>query len=224
MDIADIGGATGAYAFWLAGMGHRVHLLDLAQGHIDTAQKKSLELNIPLASLSNADARALPYESGCMDMALLMGALYHFRERESRLKCLTEAFRVLKNGGVLLCTVINRYNFIIAPLKYKHLMENVGPGPIEQALATGIMDNANYSILPLSYCHTPGEIVFDLGEAGFGIVGLIAVEGIANAMGDNRLPEDELEAAQLLKCIEMTESVPELIGVTRNIIAVGIKK
>ena len=41
MEIADISGGTGAYSFWLADMGHKVHLLDLTQKHINIAKKRS---------------------------------------------------------------------------------------------------------------------------------------------------------------------------------------
>jgi len=35
MEIADIGGAAGAFSYWLAAQGHRVHLLDLTPLHIE---------------------------------------------------------------------------------------------------------------------------------------------------------------------------------------------
>ena len=222
MDIADICGATGAYAFWLAEMGHRVHLLDLAEKHIEIARQKSAKNGIKLISYSCADARCLPYENESMDMVLLMGALYHFRSKEARIKCLSEAFRVLRKGGTLICTVMNRYNYLISSMKYGHL-ERLGIEPIKQALSTGVFDNTSYTRLPLSYGHTPQEIVGEMTEAGFGEIRQVAVEGLANAMSNNTLPANKEEAAQLMQGIALVESVPELIGVSRNIISVGIK-
>ena len=169
MEIADAGGGTGAYSFWLAEMGHNVHILDLAQNHIDIAKQKSQSMNIPLSSFSCSDARNLPYKNECMDLVLLMGALYHLQSQESRIKCLTEAFRVLKYDGFVICTVMCRYTGLISTLKWN------------------------------------------------------LFKGIANIIGDNTLPTDEKEAAQLLKCIEWTESTPELLGATRNIITIGRK-
>jgi len=223
MNIADVGGATGAYSYWLAKMGHHVHLLDLAKNHVEIAMQKGQDTGVTLASYKCADARELPYESESMDMVLLMGALYHFRDKESRLKCLTEASRVLKKRGILITTIMNRYNYLISSLKYKHLIEGMGIEPIEKALTTGIIDNTEYTRLPLSYGYIPGEIVLDMNDVGFTDVNLIAVEGIANALGNNQLPEDKNEAERLLRCIELVESAPELMGVSRNIIAVGRK-
>jgi len=216
MDIADVGGATGAYSFWLADMGHTVHLLDLVQNHIDIAKRKSQEKGLILASCLCADARELPYDHQCMDMVLLMGALYHLHSSESRIRCLTEAFRVLKLGGMILCTVMNRYNVIIAPLKYK-LFDDFSRKYIEDALNTGIHEKANF------YAHTPNEVISELSTVGFHSIQLFAVEGIANALGDNQIPTDEREASRLLWSLELTESIPELIGVSRNIMAVGRK-
>lgn len=222
MEIADICGATGAYSFWLAGMGHQVHLMDLAQSHIDKAKEKSRDNKITLASYSCADARKLPYANGSMDLVLLMGALYHLRSSESRVQCLREAFRVLRDGGIILCTIISRYNAIISSLKYDLFSQlNMDIVDFEEILATGITSKSR---LPLSYCHTPAEITCEMSMAGFIDSQLIAVEGIANAMGDNSLPEDKVAAEQLLKCVEITESIPELLGVSRNIIAVGKKR
>lgn len=219
MEIADICGATGVYAFWLAGMGHKVHLLDLAQKHIDIAKQKSKDHSINLASYTCADARDIPFGDSSMDMVLLMGALYHLRSPESRSKCLNEAFRVLKPGGVALCTVICRYTILIATLKYQ-LFHRYGIEDIEDMLVTGMCDK---NTIPMSYAHTPDEIISELSASGFNNTTSIAVEGIANAIGDNTLPKDGIKSERLLRCIELTESTPELLGISRNIIAVGYK-
>lgn len=49
MNIADIGGATGVYSFWLASLGHNLHLLDITPKHIELAQSKEEALGIHLA-------------------------------------------------------------------------------------------------------------------------------------------------------------------------------
>ena len=216
MEIADVGGATGAYSYWLAGMGHQVHLLDLVQNHIEIAKQKSEKNGITLSSYSCADARRLPYENQCMDMVLLMGALYHLHLPEDRIKCLNEAYRVLKPGGLIICTIMNRWNTVIAPLKYK-IFDSYGQEYLDKALETGAYETGNF------FGHTPGGFLAEMATAGFEKVELIAVEGIANALTDNKMPADEKEAAQLLWGIDRTESVPELIGVSRNIMGIGTK-
>jgi ubiquinone/menaquinone biosynthesis C-methylase UbiE len=118
IEIADVGGGTGPYSFWLAEKGHNVHLLDVTPKHIEIAKQKGKTNKISLSSYTCGDARELPYENESMDMVLLMGPLYHFQSQESRAKCLTEAFRILKNGGHVICTVINRYTILVSTIKW----------------------------------------------------------------------------------------------------------
>jgi len=219
MEIADIGGGTGPYSFWLAEQGHNVHLLDITQKHIEIAKQKIKTDNIALSSCICADARNLPYQNESMDCVLIMGALYHLQSQESRAKCLSEAFRVLKRGGHLLCTVISRYTVLVATLKW-NLSHIYGLDTLKRIIETGKVEGFTF---PQAYFHTPNEIINELSTAGFYNTHTIAVEGIANAFGDHGLPADENESARLLQYIELVESTPELIGASRNIIAVGKK-
>ena len=50
-------GGAGVYSFWLASLGHRVHLLDLAKNHIDIARAHGDEVGVALDSYTCADAR-----------------------------------------------------------------------------------------------------------------------------------------------------------------------
>jgi len=219
MEIADIAGGTGPYSFWLAEQGHSVHLLDITKKHIEIAKQKSETSNIALSSYTCADARDLPYANESMDLVLLMGALYHLQSQEARNKCLTEALRVLKHGGHIICTVISRYTVLVSTLKW-NIFHRYDVDTLERLMCTGMAEGFSF---PHSYFHTPNEIKTELSNAGFKNINAIAVEGIANAFGDYGLPTDEKEAARLLKCIELTESIPELLGVSRNIIAIGKK-
>ena len=218
MEIADVCGGTGPYAFWLAEKGHNVHLMDLTQKHIDIAKQRSKASNIALSSYNCGDARNLPYKDESMDLVLIMGALYHLQSKESRLKCLTEAFRVLKKDGHIICTVINRYNIFAASVIWNLFLDDLDT--LENAIKTGMADCFT---LPQAYSHTPSEIVSELQTAGFENTQALGVEGIASAFGDYTWPTDEKEAARLLKCIELSESIPEMLGVSRNIIGVGRK-
>ena len=109
MTIADIGGATGSYSFWLYDMGHEVHLLDAAEFHIEAANKISKEKNKPLGSILLGDARSLPYPDNQFDLVLLFGPLYHLQDKTDRISAITEAKRVLKTNGILLAATISRY-------------------------------------------------------------------------------------------------------------------
>ncbi len=42
IEIYDVGGATGAYSFWLSDLGYNVHLIDITTKHIEMANKKAI--------------------------------------------------------------------------------------------------------------------------------------------------------------------------------------
>src|SRR6476469_10994696 len=73
IEVADIGGGTGTYAYWLAGRGHRVHLVDRVPRHLEIAAARSADHGHRLASMAVADARALPFADGRFDLLLLAG-------------------------------------------------------------------------------------------------------------------------------------------------------
>src|SRR5204863_3647918 len=57
--IADIGGGTGFYSFWLHKLGHELHFLDASPGNVDDARIYGDTTSLNLASLQLGDARAL---------------------------------------------------------------------------------------------------------------------------------------------------------------------
>ena len=63
--------------------------------------------------MSEGDARSLSWADESVDLFLLMGPLYHLIIREDRLTALSEARRVLKNGGILIVTGVNRFASLV---------------------------------------------------------------------------------------------------------------
>src|SRR6266568_8713302 len=49
--ILDVGGGPGRYSFWLAGKGHRVHLIDIMPLHIQQARDAQQRSKHRLASI-----------------------------------------------------------------------------------------------------------------------------------------------------------------------------
>src|SRR6185436_3429824 len=109
LKIADVGGGSGVYSFWLKSLGHHVHLVDPVEVNLENARTYSAQNNIALDSISRGEARSLPYENDEMDVALLMGPLYHLQKKTERIQALTEAKRTVKKGGIIFCAAISRY-------------------------------------------------------------------------------------------------------------------
>ena len=58
LSIADIGGGTGPYSFWLAESGHDVSLFDLMPRHIQQALAINQQSQYPLSRIEEADVRS----------------------------------------------------------------------------------------------------------------------------------------------------------------------
>ncbi|MFF5015501.1 class I SAM-dependent methyltransferase [Streptomyces sp. NPDC001165] len=102
-DILDVGGGSGVHAQWLAADGYAVELVDPVPLHVEHAAR------LPGVSARVGDARALAVPDASVDVALLLGPLYHLPEREDRIRALAEARWVVRPGGLVVAATINRY-------------------------------------------------------------------------------------------------------------------
>lgn len=225
--ILDVGGAAGAYAFWLASLGHDVHLIDLTSLHIEQAKAEQEKPNIPkLASCKVGDACDLDFPDNYADGILCMGPLYHLQNREERKQCLSEAFRVLKPGAFLFAAGISRFASLLDFLRIGGFKQQQIAALIEQDLKTGCHKNptSNPMLFTTAYFHKPEELRQEIAEAGFDNVKVKAIEGPV-------LFTKELEAhwyhdeakARLLSFIEQVECEDAIMGMSNHIAAIGYK-
>ena len=224
MEIADIGGATGVFSYWLKEQGHSVHLLDFTARHIDQAKENGRKKGISLASYTCGDARKTPYAHGQFDLILEMGPLYHLQGSNDRLMCLKEARRVLKNDGVVICEAISRYANIFDGHKFGFMDDEKFVRILDENLLTGKHTPGDTPYFTTAFFHTPCLMKNELEQAGFSDIKLIAVEGFASAINTDTITTDDKRMQLMLKYIRNTESVPELLGVSSHFIATGVKR
>ncbi|MDB4975351.1 MAG: hypothetical protein JWN48_3692 [Myxococcaceae bacterium] len=93
-DVLEVGCGTGHWLAKLCAQGLRVRGVDPARGMLARAQD-----NAPAAQLLRARAEALPFPEASFDRVLMINTLHHF---EAPRRALTEARRVLRQGGKLL--------------------------------------------------------------------------------------------------------------------------
>lgn len=226
MNIADIGGATGAYSFWLHDLGHRVHLLDAAEFHIETATKISITDNKPLATITLGDARQLPFDEEQFDLVLLFGPLYHLQEKGDRVNSIKEAKRVLKKGGVLLAATISRYASLFDGFWQGFIDDPAFENILKQDLNTG--DHSNPVNNPMyftdAHFHTQNEIEKEFTTAGFTEFETIAIEGFGWLRPDfMKRWNDEDARNKMLEYIRQTENDPIMIGISAHVMTVARK-
>jgi SAM-dependent methyltransferase len=224
--IADIGGGPGAYALPLADEGHRVHLLDPMPLHVEQARRSSRVIkDAALVSADVGDARDLPWPEETIDIALLLGPLYHLAASEDRLRALAETRRVLRPGGLLLAAAISRFASTYDGLARRFLAEPGFYEIVEQDVSDGQHRNPERhpDWFTSAYFHHPTGLADEVRASGFDVE-ILAVEGPAGWLGDLDwwLDEDDRRET-LLTTIRRVEAEPSLLGASPHLLAVAHK-
>ncbi|MGW1913757.1 class I SAM-dependent methyltransferase [Streptomyces sp. NPDC002076] len=218
--ILDVGGGSGIHAEWLAADGHDVELLDPVPLHVERAAR------LPGVRARHGDARALDAPDASVDVALLLGPLYHLPERPERVRALAEARRVVRPGGLVVAATINQF----APLH-----DNLSTGlyfdaerrpQIEAAVRDGLMSPTGRpkSLFTTAYFHDPGDVPAEFADAGLTPQAQYGLEGAAWLMGDVASWLDDPERRVLvLAAMRRTESVPSLLGISGHVLTAGVR-
>lgn len=223
MTVYDVGGGVGYYADWLADLGCRVTLFELAPSAVRYALEHQ-KVSYPACA---ADARRLPAGDSSCDALLLMGPLYHLLEKESRMEALWEAKRVLKPGGVLAAAGISKFSSTTWALStYRAANDFLDDGiymdMLRGELATGGHHRpAQYpNFIAEAYFHTPEKLEDELKKAGFVVDALLAIEGCIWFTPElNAKWEDPAARGRLLELLRLTESEPSILGFSPHFMA-----
>jgi SAM-dependent methyltransferase len=218
--VADIGGGLGVYAQWLARAGYSVAMRDLLDHHVAGAATALEGLDVEVAQ---ADARDLDLPDASVDAVLLLGPLYHLPERADRLRALGEARRVLRPGGHIFAACISRWAPFLDGAVVERLYERL---PAFADVLTSLHHDGYGP--PLfdgdftGYFHRPDELRQEVIDAGFEVVDLVGVEGIAFALADIETRwSDEGARNALLDVTRHLERVPELLGLSPHLVLTG---
>lgn len=224
--ILDIGGGSGVYARWLASLGYEVRLIDPVPKHVEQALARSTGQQKAIASMRIGDARHLAENDASADAALLLGPLYHLTERNDRLACLKEAFRVLRIGGIVCAAGISRFASLLDSLSHGFFEDPAFQPIVERDLREGQHRNATENPLyfTTAYFHEPEELASELSAVGFRLQELTAIEGPGWLARDfDRLWRDDVQRERLLAHIRTVEHERALIGASAHIMAIGKK-
>ena len=225
--VYDIGGGIGKYAEWLAEQGHDVTMIEQAPHAVEYAKK---HMKTPyIAEVGDAREIKMPAESA--DIVLLMGPLYHLQDNEEREKALSEAYRVLKKGGLLIASGISKFSSTTWAVSvygtgYEYIDDDVYMNMLMRELATGEHNRPKEYrfILPSAYFHTLDGLRNEINSAGFTIVNHHAVEGCVwlSPKLESKWQDDD-SRRRFLDIIHATEHEETLIGISPHFIVVGSK-
>lgn len=232
--IYDIGGGIGMYAVWLAKRGNEVHLIELAESAVEYAKTNMMQDCQFVAETGNALNVNRPDESA--DVVLLMGPLYHLRDRRDRLQALREAFRVLKKGGLLVAAGISKFSSMTWALSVYGEKKNGNlvdflDDPVFFNMIKGEMTTGDHirpkeypKFIAESYFTTSKEMKEDVAEVGFSGEKAIAVEGciwFTPHLAEKW--EDEASRKRLLEIVRLTETEQEMMGMSPHFLVVAKK-
>jgi ubiquinone/menaquinone biosynthesis C-methylase UbiE len=225
--IIDVGGGAGAYACWLAARGYQVHLIDPVPKHVEQARAaSSKQPQHPLASAEVGDARELPQKDAAADAVLLLGPLYHLVEKQDRLACLREAYRVLRAGGLVWGAAISHFASLLDSLSHGFFDDPVFAPILARDLEEGQHRNPTDNLLYFTdaFFHRPEELSGEFLNAGFQVLELLAIEGPGWLARDfERLWNDPQQRERLLSAVRKVESEPSVLGTSSHIMAIARK-
>jgi ubiquinone/menaquinone biosynthesis C-methylase UbiE len=225
--IFDVGGGTGVYSFWLAQKGYEVHLMDAVPLHIEQARHFSqTQQDYPLASLTVGDARYLNRADNSVDTVLLFGPLYHLTEKSERLIALREAYRVLKNGGLVFAVGISRFASALDGLVKGYLDDPEFVRIVQQDLVDGQHRNPNNhpAYFTKAFLHHPEELRAEVKEAGFTFEEIFSIEGPSWLLQNfSEHWNNPSRRERLFNVIRWLETEPSLLGASAHFMAIARK-
>jgi S-adenosylmethionine-dependent methyltransferase len=128
--ILEVGAATGRYTLALAKRGYTLTAVDLSAALLEECRQRiadeGLERQVRFVVADARDLGAVA-ETG-FDAVLLMGPLYHLIVEADRKTALQEAFKRLREGGLLFSAFLSRFGMMSDLLRNK-------PGWIEEQAA-----------------------------------------------------------------------------------------
>lgn len=109
--ILEVGAGTGRYSITLAKEGYEVKALELTQHNVDILRQNSC--GIVNIEAFQGDALDLSrFGDHTFDLTLVFGPMYHLYEEKDQHKCLDEAIRVTKEGGVIMVAFLSVYSIL----------------------------------------------------------------------------------------------------------------
>jgi ubiquinone/menaquinone biosynthesis C-methylase UbiE len=224
--VIDIGGAAGAYAFWLADRGYEVRLVDATPRLVDVARERNERASRRLVSCEVGDARALVEDDESAAMVLMLGPLYHLVEADDRLAALAEAARVLRPGGALVAAGISRCASTLDGLSREVLRDPEFASIVAGDLRDGRHRNptGQVSYFTTAYFHRPDDLRREVAAAGLDVEGLYGIEGPGWLLSDfDDRWRDPARREVLLQVARSLETEPSVIGASAHVMVVGRK-
>jgi len=227
--VADVGGGTGPYSFWLASLGYEVHLIDLSTRLVQVC-KIRMQANPSDAgprTVEVGDARSLWLSDASCDAVLMLGPFYHLTERDDRIRAARESHRVLKSGGYLFAATITRVASLIDALSRDLLGDAAFLSIVKTDIEMGRHRNPtdDISYFTDAFFHLRAEIRVEVEAGGLEVVAQLPIEGLGILATDfESFWPDSRKRTTLLDMVARAEGIDEVNGASAHYMTVGKKR
>ncbi|MHA2232089.1 MAG: class I SAM-dependent methyltransferase [Candidatus Hodarchaeales archaeon] len=223
--ILDAGGGPGRYSIQLAQQGHEVTLFDLSSQMLrlgrSKIQESSLTVQQRLKGPFEGSITDLCFKNELFDVVLALHPLSYLIAKADRNSALNELKRVLKQGGLLVLAVINRYGRLRNRLKESPEMlfqpEN------ESLFVSGV--HAAHDKNPDNYLFTPLELKSWIESFGFETLDMASCQGLSGGLREvtNRLSQNLEHWKKWVQLILETSNDPSIWGCGEHFVYFGRK-
>lgn len=219
--VLDVGGGTGVHASWLAEGGYDVHVIDLTPHHVERIQN---DLGLARVTAEVGDARHLAVADQSVDVALILGPMYHLTDHDDRQQALREALRVVVPGGLVAVAAISRFASLFDGLARGFLFDPDFRKIVERDLADGQHRNPDDHPhwFTTAFFHDPEQLRGELEVAGLNVIELVGLEGLAGWLGHLGEKWDSEDGREtILYAARAVESEPSVLGLSGHLLAIG---
>ena len=226
--VADVGGGTGPYSFWLSSLGYETHLIEPSTRLVEICRSRMQAHSSQPGprTVEVGDARSLWLGDASCDAVFMFGPLYHLTERDDRIRALRESRRVLKSGGYAFAATITRVASFIDALCHDLLGDPAFLSIVDADIETGQHRNLTNEISYFTdaFFHRRAEIRTEMEDAGFEVVAQLPIEGLRILARDfDSLWNDPRKRSTLLELLARTEGIEEVNGASAHHLSVGMK-
>ena len=209
--IIDIGAGAGEYSLHFAGLGNHVTAVELADDNIAAFKAKlTPDIKIDLHQGNACDLSL--FSDNSFDIVLLLGPLYHISTPADRAKCIEEARRICKPGGVIFFAYISN-DMVILTQTFFYDLNYFKDGDYNHE--TFAANNFPFIFFTVS------EARDELKKMGINIIHEVAADGVSELLSEKINALDEYSYNQYLRYHLYTCEKPEMFGHSNHLLFVG---
>ena len=117
--LLEVGAGTGRYSYYYANKGISTVAFELVDKNIEIMSSKNRAQGNPIDIVKGNAIDLSEFKNESFDVVLCLGPLYHLQEKEDKSKCISESIRVLKPGGLIAFSYINKHGAIMKEIVSK---------------------------------------------------------------------------------------------------------